>query len=91
MDHDELRQRINDEFCLAGGLPADLWGVVDPMDAILLNARERAYQTLSRTPEENRADLAALREEIAAAGITATSPDQLHPEAEQLARTEREN
>jgi hypothetical protein len=63
-DPGEIRQQLNDEFCLAGGIPADLWGVVDPVDAILMHAEERAYQVLSRTPEGNRADLACLRAEL---------------------------
>jgi hypothetical protein len=67
-DPGEIRQQLNDEFCLAGGIPADLWGVIDPVDVILMRARQRAYQILSRTPEENRADLARLRAEMAAAG-----------------------
>jgi hypothetical protein len=54
-------------------------------------AQDRTLAMMRRTPEERRSELAALREEIAALGVTATSPDQLHPEAEQLARIEREN
>jgi len=54
-------------------------------------AQDRALAMMRRTPEERRAELAALRKEIAASGITATSPGQLDPEGERLARQEREN
>ena len=40
---------------------------------------------------ERRAGLAALRDAMTAAGITAESPASLDPEGERLARQEREN
>jgi hypothetical protein len=73
---DHERWLIDDELADRLLIDANREGAA-MLHAMHAAAQDRALAAMRRTPDERRSELAALREEIAAFGVTATSPDQL--------------